>query len=134
MLEANAESFIDAPQVKSCRDWDDARVSDIEPRFTCQACGTKGAVVRPNKKQPCMTLRTAVAPSLAMPSCGLLSARRPKMPQDGGLTDRSTAAQRGRGSSGCRSESTSLWWLRWRFGTFARLAVAAQPATLAFIE
>jgi len=27
---------------------DDVRLSDIEPRFTCQACGTKGAEVRPN--------------------------------------------------------------------------------------
>jgi hypothetical protein len=27
---------------------DDMRLSDIEPRFTCQACGTKGADVRPN--------------------------------------------------------------------------------------
>jgi hypothetical protein len=27
---------------------DDARLSDIEPRFTCQACGTKGADVRPD--------------------------------------------------------------------------------------
>jgi hypothetical protein len=27
---------------------DDARLSDIEPRFTCQACGTRGADVRPN--------------------------------------------------------------------------------------
>jgi hypothetical protein len=27
--------------------WPDAvRLSDIEPRFTCQACGTKGADVR----------------------------------------------------------------------------------------
>jgi hypothetical protein len=27
---------------------DDARLSDIEPRFTCQACGRRGADVRPN--------------------------------------------------------------------------------------
>jgi hypothetical protein len=27
---------------------DDVRLSDIEPRFTCQACGTKGADVRPH--------------------------------------------------------------------------------------
>ena len=27
---------------------DDFRLSDIEPRFTCQACGRKGADVRPN--------------------------------------------------------------------------------------
>ena len=27
---------------------DDARLSDIEPRFTCQACGQRGADVRPN--------------------------------------------------------------------------------------
>ena len=27
---------------------DDVRPSDIEPRFTCQACGTTGAEVRPN--------------------------------------------------------------------------------------
>lgn len=27
---------------------DDARLSDIEPRFTCQACGMRGADVRPN--------------------------------------------------------------------------------------
>jgi hypothetical protein len=27
---------------------DDVRLSDIEPRFTCQACGQRGAEVRPN--------------------------------------------------------------------------------------
>ena len=27
---------------------DHVRLSDIEPRFTCQACGTKGADVRSN--------------------------------------------------------------------------------------
>jgi hypothetical protein len=27
---------------------DAARLSDIEPRFTCQACGAKGADVRPD--------------------------------------------------------------------------------------
>jgi hypothetical protein len=27
---------------------DDVRLSDIEPLFTCQACGKKGADVRPN--------------------------------------------------------------------------------------
>ena len=27
---------------------DDARLSDLEQRFTCQACGTKGADVRPH--------------------------------------------------------------------------------------
>src|ERR1035438_8776257 len=27
---------------------DDVRLSDIEPRFTCQACGQRGADVRPN--------------------------------------------------------------------------------------
>jgi hypothetical protein len=27
---------------------DDIRLADIERRFTCQACGTKGADVRPN--------------------------------------------------------------------------------------
>lgn len=27
---------------------DDIRLSDIEPRFTCQACGKRGADVRPN--------------------------------------------------------------------------------------
>jgi hypothetical protein len=27
---------------------DDARLSDLEPRFTCQACGHLGADVRPN--------------------------------------------------------------------------------------
>jgi hypothetical protein len=27
---------------------DDVRLSDIELRFTCQACGTKGADLRPN--------------------------------------------------------------------------------------
>ena len=26
----------------------DVRLSDLEPRFTCKACGTKGADVRPN--------------------------------------------------------------------------------------
>jgi hypothetical protein len=27
---------------------DDDRLSDLEPRFTCQACGRRGADVRPN--------------------------------------------------------------------------------------
>jgi hypothetical protein len=27
---------------------DDVRLSDIEPRFTCQACGHRGADIRPN--------------------------------------------------------------------------------------
>jgi hypothetical protein len=27
---------------------DDVRLSDLEPRFTCQACGQRGADVRPN--------------------------------------------------------------------------------------
>jgi hypothetical protein len=27
---------------------DDLRLSDIEPRFTCQACGERGADVRPD--------------------------------------------------------------------------------------
>jgi hypothetical protein len=27
---------------------DDIRLSDLEPLFTCQACGTKGADVRPD--------------------------------------------------------------------------------------
>ena len=27
---------------------DDVRLSDIEPRFTCQACGRRGADVRPD--------------------------------------------------------------------------------------
>src|ERR1019366_1562420 len=27
---------------------DDVRLSDIEPRFACQACGQRGADVRPN--------------------------------------------------------------------------------------
>ena len=27
---------------------DDVRLSDVEPRFTCQACGQRGADVRPN--------------------------------------------------------------------------------------
>jgi hypothetical protein len=27
---------------------DEVRLSDIEPRFTCQACGRRGADVRPN--------------------------------------------------------------------------------------
>ena len=28
--------------------WPDVRLSDIESRFTCQACGSKGADVRPD--------------------------------------------------------------------------------------
>jgi hypothetical protein len=27
---------------------DDVRLSDLEPKFTCQACGRRGADVRPN--------------------------------------------------------------------------------------
>jgi len=33
----------------SADEWpDDVRLSDLEPRFTCQACGRKGAEVRPD--------------------------------------------------------------------------------------
>jgi hypothetical protein len=33
----------------SADDWsDDVRLSDLEPRFTCKACGKRGADVRPN--------------------------------------------------------------------------------------
>jgi hypothetical protein len=28
--------------------WPDLRLSDIEPRFVCQACGKRGADVRPD--------------------------------------------------------------------------------------
>jgi hypothetical protein len=32
----------------SAEDWsDDVRLSDLEPRFTCQACGHRGGDVRP---------------------------------------------------------------------------------------
>ena len=35
---------------------DDVRLSDLEPKFTCQACGARGADVRPDfdwyKKKP----------------------------------------------------------------------------------
>jgi hypothetical protein len=27
---------------------DDVRLSDLEPRFTCQSCGQRGADIRPN--------------------------------------------------------------------------------------
>ena len=27
---------------------DDVRLSDLEPRFVCKACGTRGADIRPN--------------------------------------------------------------------------------------
>jgi hypothetical protein len=29
---------------------DDVRLSDIEPRFVCSACGKRGADVRPNRQ------------------------------------------------------------------------------------
>jgi hypothetical protein len=38
---------------------DDVRLSDLEPRFACEACGKKGADVRPN-------FHWARAPALAM--------------------------------------------------------------------
>lgn len=31
---------------------DDVRLSDLEPRFSCQACGRRGADVRPDFNQP----------------------------------------------------------------------------------
>ena len=34
--------------VYNCRWPDDARLSDIEPRFICKGCGNRGADVRPN--------------------------------------------------------------------------------------
>lgn len=48
---------------------DDVRLSDIEPRFVCQACGTKGADVRPDfdwhKRMPSdWRLRESSCPSL----------------------------------------------------------------------
>lgn len=39
---------------------DEVRLSDIEPRFTCQACGTRGADVRPNLHWEREGRRTAV--------------------------------------------------------------------------
>jgi hypothetical protein len=35
-------------EISADRWGDDLRLSDIEPLFTCQACGKKGADVRPN--------------------------------------------------------------------------------------
>ena len=55
------------------------------------------------------------------------------MPQDGGLL---TGLQR-HSEAGDRLDADPnrrACGLRWRFGAFARLAVVAQPATLAFIE
>jgi hypothetical protein len=34
--------------ISSDRWTDDVRLSDLEPRFTCQACGNRGAEVRPD--------------------------------------------------------------------------------------
>ena len=34
-------------EIDSDRWGDDVRLSDLEPRFTCQACGRRGAGVRP---------------------------------------------------------------------------------------
>jgi hypothetical protein len=38
----------DSSAISANRRPDDIRLSDIEPRFTCQACGRKGADVRPD--------------------------------------------------------------------------------------
>ena len=49
---------------------DDVRLSDLEPKFTCQACGRKGADVRPNFRWEVDAQRTKVpaAADHAMPS------------------------------------------------------------------
>jgi hypothetical protein len=39
---------------------DDVRLSDIEPRFVCQACGKRGADVRPHFEPARMGLRPRV--------------------------------------------------------------------------
>jgi hypothetical protein len=65
LLKPNAESFID---VKSCRDWDYARGCPTSSRASlAKPAAPSARLSRPNKKQPYMTLRTAVALSLAMP-------------------------------------------------------------------
>ena len=40
---------------------DDVRLSDLEPRFACQACGRRGADVRPNFHWEVETRRVNVA-------------------------------------------------------------------------
>jgi hypothetical protein len=39
---------------------DDVRLSDLEPRLTCQACGRRGADVRPNFHWEAEALRVKV--------------------------------------------------------------------------
>ena len=42
---------------------DDVRLSDLEPRFTCQACGRRGADVRPDLGCPSTSSSTAAIDS-----------------------------------------------------------------------
>jgi hypothetical protein len=51
---------------------DQVRLSDLEPRFTCQACGQKGADVRPNfnweKEQRAAVAAVSFAADHAIPN------------------------------------------------------------------
>ena len=40
--------LLHVPNAHPCRWADDARLSDLEPRFACKACGKRGADVRPD--------------------------------------------------------------------------------------
>jgi hypothetical protein len=44
---------------------DDVRLSDLEPRFVCKACGTRGADIRPNFAPAKMGTQTTVQSLLA---------------------------------------------------------------------
>jgi hypothetical protein len=49
---------------------DDVRLSDLEPKFTCQACGQRGADVRPNfhREAEARRAKVAVAADHGIPS------------------------------------------------------------------
>jgi hypothetical protein len=44
---------------------DDVRLSDLEPRFTCQACGGRGAEVRPHFGAEAEARQNTQRPSIA---------------------------------------------------------------------
>jgi hypothetical protein len=45
--------------IDACQWLDDVRLSDLEPKFTCQACGYRGADVRPNFQEAPLPSRRA---------------------------------------------------------------------------
>jgi hypothetical protein len=60
----NCADYRCSPSIAMSADqWDDdVRLSDIEPRFVCKACGKRGAEIRPHFAAARMGIRLAHSP------------------------------------------------------------------------